>query len=181
MINLLPPEHKESFRYAKLNNVLIRYVVLAFCFSLLLTIIVLAANYYVNKEKQKIIFEQSKRQLELQKRQEKKTNIDDYSARLNTIGKLYDSSIKFSELLEDIAVSLRPGVKMQQLALTGTATEPLSITLTSNTREAGLETRVTLEESKVFDHVDITSINYNSEANQYTFSVVASFASGEKK
>jgi Tfp pilus assembly protein PilN len=178
MINLLPQDRKKAVLYARYNRRLVGFVV----FTVLAASVLIAGVFGINlfaKQQLSVTEEKaSEKKMLIAKNEKKLKEMEEYLAVIKKVNEIYEASPDLSIMMADIGKTLRPGVRIDSLALNGDETQPLNITLISQTEKAGLESRITLEESERFSFVDIISTE-KGEDDTYRIILVAAYEEGK--
>lgn len=170
MINLLPPEQKESNKYGRINIRLVRYVVIVLIVGLSVNGILLAGTFLINQSysssKESLEADQVKI-LELEATNEEAKSL---SASIKTISSLLDQEVKFSSLLREIGSLLPKGVVLRDLQLSEDRSAPLSLEVNAKSPEAVGRFQLNLQESELFDGADITIVEKTDSTSEYPYS-----------
>lgn len=162
MINLLPPAVKESYRYARHNHHLYRWVI-ALGLGILGAVAITAFGYlYLHQtaktyEKQVAASEASLKEQNLTKIQ---AEVKDMSNNLQLASQVLSKQVLFSELLKQLNTILPRDTVLTNLTISQMQ-NGLDITAQSKTYEAGTQLQVNLadEKNKIFSKADIVSIS----------------------
>lgn len=162
MINLLPPNLKEEYRYARRNSGLLR-VIAVFCVGFVgLAAIVAAGTLYVHQSASTYAgrAEELKGNLKLQKQEEVKAQVQDMSSSLKLAVQVLSQEVLFSQLLTQLATAIP-----RDASLTGITISELQGAVDISARavdyEAATQVQVNLSdpENKIFSKADILSIS----------------------
>lgn len=119
MINLLPPDLKTEYRYARRNSQLVRTTAV-FCFGFIgLAVIAAIGTLYIQQSANSYAVEASKfkQALEQQKQQEVNAKAQDISNSLKLAVQVLSQEILFSKLLEELAPVVPEGVTLTDITL----------------------------------------------------------------
>ncbi|MBP6880719.1 hypothetical protein KBC31_03790 [Candidatus Saccharibacteria bacterium] len=178
MINLLPQYQKKAVLYAKYNRRLVGFVAFTVLVASVLVAGVFGINLYANQQLSVVEEKAAEKKMLIANNEKKLKEIKEYQATIKKVNEIYKASPDFSIIMADIGKTLRPGVRIDGLALNGDETQPLNITLISQTEKGGLESRITLEESERFSFVDIISTKKGQDDN-YIIELVATYEEGK--
>lgn len=175
MINLLPPELKEEYHYARRNTLLLRWVAL-FGFGILGVVLlaVVGAVYLQQQAKsydvQAAAIEQS---LTTQKQAEVQKEAQDMSNSLKLAVQVLSQQVLFSQLLQQMAVNTPPNVTLSGLSITEVK-GAVDITAKTTDYNAATQLQVNLTDpaNKIFEKADIVSINCATSTNRYPCTVM---------
>ncbi len=158
MINLLPPEIKESRLYAFRNRSLIRSTAFM-VFALLILGSMLGYGYFDLNHTANVISEETK---------QKQAQLGDIAAiekeaqtladTISTASTLLEREVKFSELITQIAGLMPEGAALTSLRLTGDKTLPLEITASLTGIEQAPTLQKNLITSELFEAADIQEV-----------------------
>lgn len=162
MINLLPPEVKESYHYARRNHHLYRWS-MALGIGIVGALIITAFGYlYLQQttksyEKQIAVSQQSLKSQNITKIQ---ADVKDMSNNLQLASQVLSKQVLFSELLKQLSTILPTDTVLTNLTISQ-AQNGLDITAQSKTYEAGTQLQVNLSDTsnKIFNKADIISIS----------------------
>jgi Tfp pilus assembly protein PilN len=181
MINLMPPTHKEQVRYAKMNQLALRYLQ-----TTVLVVAVLGGVFAWSLVNLRQTAAQADKDVS-----EKQAAIaslkhsfapmaTDASNRLAAIAFVEASQTRFSALINDIALVVPQGVSIDSMTLTGDSKVPVRIGVTTTTYQAALAFRNALITSPRVAAADLESINANSIGG-FQAAVVVGFKPGQAK
>lgn len=166
MINLLPPDVKSSYLYARRNVALRRWVVL---FAIALVGLGLVGTYGLLNLRQSTVSYQkqiSGSQAELQKQDLKGTqkHIQDISNSFKLAVKVMSQEILFSKLLEQMGTVMPPNSSLAGLTIQDT-TGGMDIVANAIDYNTATQVQVNLADprNKIFTKADIVSINCNQD------------------
>ncbi len=162
MINLVPPELKETLIYARRNRMLVRWV-LAFSVGMIgIGSVVLASNMYINQSRlhYKQSVERQKTQLATQKLEETKQRTEDISTSTKLAFQVLSRQVLFSELLQQVGAVMPSGAVLQSLSISKLE-GALDLQAISGDYQTGTQVQINLAdpENRIFDKADIVSIN----------------------
>lgn len=181
MINLLPPTYKKSVKQAKINIILVRYIVVVLITTLVVGGVMwfgIQATENNRKTIARSLAEDVQTAAELQPINEEAKNLAD---NIDLIATLLDQEIKFSELLREVGAVVPPGVVLDNLLLSEDKAEPLLLEVVG-TSEAAIGVMLeNLNESDLFVGGEISLVQRLNEPRegtdyQFTGSIKAFFA-----
>ncbi|QQS20068.1 hypothetical protein IPL85_01260 [Candidatus Saccharibacteria bacterium] len=181
MINLLPPQIKQAYRFGRINRHLTRWIT-ALALGIVGAVLITAVGYmYLSQEttnyKKQVATTQSRlAEQNFTGLQEEVRNI---SNNLNLVVDVLSKQILFSELLTQIATLLPSETNLSALSISQVQ-GAIDITAAAKTYEAAAQIQVNLADPKngVFSKADIISINCSGTTGYpCTVSIRALFAS----
>lgn len=182
MINLLPPERKESYLFARRNATMIRAIVgLAIGLSLLLLAIG-ASTWSLQDEAEKYNNAIVSSQTSLAKQDEVATiaRVQDITNTLKLVVKVLSQEVLFSELLRQIGTVMPNGAVLRTLSLNGDSSGVINIEAGAINYKSASQVQINLKDqkNKIFKSSDIISIDCTSVDPDYpcTVTLRAEFA-----
>lgn len=162
MINLLPTEAKDSFRYARRNHYLVRWV-FALSLGLVGAVLLVGAGYFYLHQTTKQY--ESKNALAEASLKEKKLSevqkeVNDISNNLKLAKQVLSKQVLFSELLKQLGTLMPRDTRLTGLSISQTS-GAIDISAKARTYTAATQIQVNLTDTdnKVFSKADIVSIN----------------------
>ncbi|HSX02042.1 MAG TPA: PilN domain-containing protein [Candidatus Saccharimonadia bacterium] len=177
MINLLPPAHKEQLRYARLNQLTLRYLRVILVVIVVLAGIFGASIYLLGRQSDQLAADISTKQETITAAAPKLKLAKSAADRLTTIKAIRASQTRFSLLLDDLAKVLPQGVSIDSITLTGDDTKPVRIAVTGATYDSVLAFREALAASSRISGVDLETIA-QAGGSSFQASVVVGFKPG---
>jgi Tfp pilus assembly protein PilN len=175
MINLLPPDSKEAYRYARRNRTLLRWVILMTA-SLCVAVLLVAGGYLYLRQQTTNTEHQiatAQTQLDSQNLGTIQKQVSSISGNLKLALQVLSKEILFSQLLKQLASVTPNNVILTNLAITQ-AQGGVDITAQTANYDAATQLQVNLADPKnqIFTKADIVSINCTSSggsplASQY--------------
>lgn len=181
MINLLPPDTKQSLLYARRNTILLRWMSALAASIAVLAVVVLGGHLYINHSianTNKQIAD-TQEQLKLQKLETTQKRVQDISTSLKLVVQVLSKEVLFSKLLRQIGSAMP-----DQTILTGLSINKLQggIDLQARATDYKTATQVQLNladpNNKIFDKADIVNVKCDdqSQASSTTTSIDSPFA-----
>ncbi|HSX30997.1 MAG TPA: PilN domain-containing protein [Candidatus Saccharimonadales bacterium] len=171
MINLLPPDVKTTYRYARHNRTLARWIT-ACAFSLLGGLLLAGGGYvYLNRSidstNQQIAF--TNRQLKAQNLTAVQKQVTTISNNLKLTVQVLSQEILFSKLLKQLASVTPNNAILTNLAITQTQ-GGVDITAQTANYNAATQLQINLADPKnqIFSRADIVSISCSSTSSSNT-------------
>lgn len=162
MINLLPPELKTEYRYARRNSQLLRVLAVFSLGFVGLAIIVAVGVLYVNQAANSYAAEASslKESLKQQKQDEVNAEAQDISNSLKLAVQVLSQQILFSKLLTELAPVIPGGATLTDIAISELQ-GAIDISAKAVNYDAATQLQVNLADSnnKIFTKADIISIS----------------------
>jgi Tfp pilus assembly protein PilN len=172
MINLLPPEVKTGYRYARRNVSLRKWVLVCLIGLIGLGIIVTYGLLSLRQEnarydKQIAAIET---QLKKDKLEQTKTQIKDISSSLKLAVQVLSNEVLFSKLIQQIGAVMPKGTVLTGLTI-NQLNGGIDLSAVSTTYGSATQVQVNLAdpENKIFSKVDINSINCGGTAQNATY------------
>lgn len=167
MINLLPPELKSDYRFARHNSSLVRAVSLFGIGAVGLALIVTAGIFYLyqsakNYNTQSVQIENS---LKAQKQEEVEKQVQDISGSLKLAVEVLSKEVLFSQLLKQLAVVTPSNVSLSSVNISEFG-GGIDVSATASDYNAATQLQINLAdpENKIFTKADIVNISCESEA-----------------
>lgn len=164
MINLLPPDIKEGYRYARHNRVLLRWV-MACAFSLAGAALLLGGGYLYLSQSIRSSNKQiadSQQQLKSQNLDSVQKQVTDISNNLKLTVQVLSKEILFSKLLKQLATVTPDNTILTNLTIAQTQG---GVEITAQTGDYGAATQLQLNladpKNQIFTKADIESIHCN--------------------
>jgi hypothetical protein len=174
MINLLPPELKSSYVYARRNVALRRWVVIVLIALLGLAAIgtyglVALQQSDTNYNKQSIALQD---QLDREHVNQTKKRVQDISSSLKLTVKVLSNEVLFSKLIKQIGAAMPNGAVLADLKIS-TADNALDLTADATNYTTATQVQVNMADPKnqIFSKADIINIKCDSTVPGYPCSV----------
>lgn len=163
MINLLPPEAKETYRYARRNHTLLHWVI-ACTLSLAGGAVLAGGGYlYLNQA-----IAQTNKQISVTNQQLESEHIDDIQKQVTTISnnlkltvQVLSQEVLFSKLLQQLASVMPSNAVLTNLTFAPQAETGVDVTAQTTDYAAATQLQVNLADPKnqIFSKADIVSIS----------------------
>ena len=168
MINLLPPEVKENYRFARRNRTLIRWVV-ATSFCLLGALLLVGGGYLYLRQSIHSTTQQiaaSQQELESQNLTKVQNEVANISNNLKLVVQVLSKEILFSQLLQQLGTVTPNNTILTNLNITQAQGGVEIVAQTAN-YDAATQLQLNLSDPKnqIFSKADIVSITCQSGAN----------------
>ena len=174
MINLLPPDLKDAYRYAHRNVRLARWVI-AFGFSLIIfAAISTAGMIYLHQSDQGYVTDIAMKQASLKSQNQDaiQSQVKDISDSLKLAVQVLSKEVLFSKLLTQLATVTPSNVVMTDLNITESQTGiNISARAANYAAATQLYVNITDPANKVFSKADIVNISCDASDPQYPCSV----------
>lgn len=174
MINLLPPEVKSGYRYARRNIALRRWVaaflIVVVGLSALGTYGLLALHESTIRYNGQVAAVQA--QLQKDKLNQTKSQVENMSNSLKLAVQVLSNEVLFSKLIQQIGAVMPSGTVLTGLTI-DQVTGGLELTADSTNYTAATQIQINLADptNKIFSKVDIESIKQNSAASSSANSI----------
>lgn len=171
MINIINPDQKHEIRAARINVILLRYAFMLVSLAVLIGLIYGAGFWLVNREKQAINdkltaqVEQSKAYREVEKEAES------FRANLNIAKSILSKETSYSTFLTTLASDLPSGAIIVNLSIGSNSTtiqKGLTLDTRTNSYAKVLELKNNLEESTLFEDVNIVNASRPTDISKLT-------------
>lgn len=170
MINLLPSEIRIERQFGRKNRILVGYVLALLTTALLVATVMIGSRQFFGTDESALKTEIEQNKATIAALQSTTTDINTTVARLDTVNKLYDSGISFSELVPKIGSLLPEGTVLNALSLTGASTDTLNLDVDLERPELAATLVTNLLDSKIFEAADIGNINpKGAEGDRYLY------------
>ncbi len=167
MINLMPPEHKESISYARRNNFLIRWITVIGIAALGIVIVAGGGLFYLKQDSKsyKVSTDITNSQLAAQNEAEILKRAEEMSGNLQLVVDVLSDEILFSKLLQQMGQVIPPGTILESLSLTNDLEGGLDLSIGAQSYEAGVRAQVNLADpaNGIFEKADIGEVTCNPE------------------
>jgi len=170
MINLLPNDLKQSRLFGRRSRVLLSYIFALLIAALLIEVIMLVSIWFVGSNESFLNASIQNNQVQVTSLE---GDIKDLSATVSRLGiteKLFDNSIKFSELIPQIGGILPQGAIINSLTLTGGNADPLALNVDLTTADLSSVLQRNLADSELFEAADIGAISPKGADGIYKYS-----------
>ncbi len=181
MINLIPPELRESRVYGRRNVSLTSYSIALLATAVLTAGIIIISLQFIDAEEPDLINSLEASKVTIAQLEKEASSVGVIASRLETAKLIEEQSVSFSELIPKIGAVLPEGVILNALTLTGGKTDPIQLDV--SLRDATLAPIMirNLVDSDLFEAADISSLSPkgtsadDTTGYQYTASISASF------
>ncbi|CAN5666000.1 hypothetical protein BH23PAT1_BH23PAT1_0850 [soil metagenome] len=168
MINLLPPDIRESVSYARRNTLLIRWLIAVAIGLAGVAVIVVAGQAYISQATKAYAkeIELTKQHLKDQKLEETQKQVSDLSSSLKLMVDVLSRQILFSDLIRQTGAAIPPGAVLTNLTISKVQ-GGIDLQFKATDYQTATQIQVNLEDpdNKIFDKADIVSISCSTEAN----------------
>ncbi len=166
MINLLPPDVKQAYRYARLNTRLVRWVT-AFSFAIVgLAGLSIGGIFYLQETAKSYDTQVSSLEANLkqQKQAETKKQVTEISNDLKLTLQVLSKQVLYSQLLDQLATIIPNNAALSNLTISQVQ-GALDITANTADYNAATQLQVNLADptNKIFSKADIVSISCTAE------------------
>lgn len=176
MINLLPPERKEAYHYARRNNVALKAIIGLLVGLSLLVLIVGGSVLFLNNEtddfKDSIAISKS----DLEKQDEAKTieRVQDISNSLKLVVNVLEQEVLFSELLKQVGAVMPSGTVLRNLSINGDLSGALDLEAGAINPNSASQVLINLKDpaNQLFKTADLIAINCNTTDPAYPCTVI---------
>ncbi len=169
MINLIPSSLKQQRKYGRRNGILLGYsVVLLLAAIGVAGVLTLSHQLMTNTQAnlQNEIDDITTQQIEPLRGEV--VEIENVATRFETAQQLQEQSVKFSELLPNIAAALPQGVVLNALSLNGGISDPLALDVSLTSADLAPILLRNIVESDLFEAADIASLTPTGGGDENT-------------
>lgn len=172
MINLLPPERKQTIRAGLINRLLVRYVFLSV--GVMAAVMIIFALTWLSMVAVKSNAEQTIATAEASSRsiQQDASDVTVFENNLRTAKEILSREINYSEIILRYASAIPPNTIIDSITLDPSITGQSS-TFTAKVKTEGDVTKLkdALSESEYFDEVRLSEVVFNQLEETYKYSV----------
>ena len=163
MINLLPTDHRQKIFYARRNTSLRSWIIAVLVVLAGMIIVVGAGFFYLQREvnRQTVSLEESKKQLQDQKIDEVRAQIDEISGNTRLVIQVLQREVLFSEVMRQIGAALPPNTALTQISLEDQVKGGITLTASATDITAASQIQINLDDpaNKIFAKADLESIS----------------------
>jgi Tfp pilus assembly protein PilN len=161
MINLLPPDVKQSVAYARRNSVLLRWIAALLVSAVGIAIVAVFGLLYINKsidDNQKQVA-QMQEQLKVQKLEETQKRVEDISTSLKLVTQVLSKQVLFSQFIPQVGAAMPPNTILTNLSVTKLQ-GGIDLQAAATDYAAATQVQVNLKDpaNKIFSNADIVNI-----------------------
>lgn len=166
MINLLPPQEKETILREEKKRLTTILWFLFFVFLFCLILILFSVESYLGGQvgAQKIIIAQQEEEFNNPETQAIKEKINATNLMLAKLGVFYKNQTNFSKILEDISETMPEGIHLTNLSVSRSAADKMAVQISlsglSSTREILFNFKKNLEGRPEFKEINFPSSNW---------------------
>ena len=180
MINLLPDETKRDIRAARMNVVLVRYVLLTLCALLLLAAFCGLFYFILHETQSKAMTTSVDNNAKATSYGNVRKAADEYRNNLSIASKILNNSVNYTSVIFEITKLLPKGVTLDSLNLTAADFgQQTSFSARAKSYDKATELKKNFEGSKIFTNVyfqNLTDSNASSSSgtNPYPIAITIS-------
>jgi hypothetical protein len=165
MINLLPPETKKSYRFARSNSVMLRWLIGLSIGIVGIVVVTVGGLMFLNEavHETNTLVGNTQTQLKQEKLGQVQKQIDGISNNLKLMVLVLSKEIIFSGLLKQIGTTMPHGAVLTGLNITGVS-GGINLEASTVDYQTATQVQVNLQDpaNKIFSKADIVSISCNS-------------------
>lgn len=169
-INLIPPKLKQEKDNRKIVNFVFSTLFILFIFFSIISVALYFASIYSDKDIKNIEAKIDETDRSLNKMSGIKKQVEEVNAKLIKVDNLNQNRIVWSNIATDLAKSTPTELEVKTLSANSTS-KKISLTGIASSRREIARFKEKLESSKYFQNVIFTSSSYNSDADDYSFSI----------
>lgn len=168
MINLLPPQTKESILFARRNQQLVNWLIAVTLGVIGIALVISVGKVYISylTNSYSKIVQQEKQQLASQKLDETKNKVEEISNNTKLVSQVLNREVLFSKLLTGIGAAMPPGASLQNLSI-GKLDGGIDLQAVATDYQTATQVQVNLQDShnNIFDKADIVNITCTTAVN----------------
>jgi hypothetical protein len=182
MINLLPPEHKQAYLFARRNSVVVRAITGLTVGLAVLLLVIVGSLWFIQQETENFKNSISSTKADLKEQDEAATiaRVQDISNSLKLVVSVLDQEVLFSELLRQVGTAMPSGTVLRNLSINSDLTGALDLDAGAVNYNSASQVQINLKDPKnqVFKSADIVSITCDGTDPAYpcTVSLRAEFS-----
>ena len=162
MINLLPPELKENYAYARRNTRLVQWSFIFIASITGVAVIVAAGAFYMHQSINNYTSQNTKLQQDLkdQKLDETQKRVQDISSSLKLVVQVLSKEVLFSKLIAQIGTAIPSNAALTDLKI-AKAEGGIDLTAIASDYNTATQVQINLKDpaNKIFDKADILNIS----------------------
>jgi hypothetical protein len=168
MINLMPPDRKQTIGYGRKNRMLVRWLVAMLIGIAGIGVVVGAGYFYINQQTR--LYENqvqtTRAQLGAQKLEETQKRLEEISSSTKLALQVLSRQVLFSKVLQQVGTVMPSGSILQNLSV-GKLDGALDLQIIARDYQTATQVHVNLKdpENKLFEKADILSINCGPSVN----------------
>lgn len=170
MINLMPPDAKQSIRYSRLNTHLLHWTFGSLAIIIAMVATVILGGFFIDNAKSHLnhSIEGSKKTIADQKLEQYQKQAENISDGLKLIVQVLSKEVLFSKLLQQIGSVMPEGAILGDIQLSNSVNGAIDLTANALDYKAATQVQVNLQDQKnnLFEKVDTQSINCNDGGQQ---------------
>lgn len=182
MINLLPPDKKQSIAFARRNTTLIGWLTsVLISFGLVIVIIVLGFMYTsqaIKSYNEQIA--ETQETLKVQKLEETQKRVEEISSSLKLVVQVLGKEVMFSKLLQQIGAAMPPDTILTSLSI-NQLQGGLDLQASATNYQTASQVQVNLKDpsNKIFSNADLVGIQCGTSAGTSTTSTTETRANSK--
>lgn len=161
MINLLPPETRQTILYARRNTKLLHWIMALLAGIAGIVVVVVVGHVFINENTKNISsqVDQAQAELKAQKLDETAKRVEDITGSLKLVNQVLSKQIVFSELLRQTGIVMPSGTSLANLTFSKLE-GGMDLQVASKDYQTATQVQVNLSDptNKIFEKVDIISI-----------------------
>lgn len=161
MINLLPPDVKENYLFARRNTFLRKWAIVLIISIVTLGGIMMVGYMYLNQSSRSLSKQISEgtEQLKIQKLEETQKQVEGISSSLKLVVQVLGREVLFSKLLQQIGAAMPQGAVLTNLSI-NKLQGGLDLQAAATSYQTATQVQVNLQDpaNKIFEKADIVSI-----------------------
>lgn len=166
MINLLPPQVKESRLYASRNMAMVRASLFLISSVLFLGVMLGYGYYTLHTNANAVTKTAAQKESELGNLDQLQKQAQTLSDTIKTASTLLNRETKFSDLIGKLGALMPEGASLKSLKLTGDTTQPLEVTAKLKSIDQAAVLQKNLLTSDLFSAADIQNVDRKPELDQ---------------
>jgi hypothetical protein len=161
MINLLPPESRQSILYARRNRHLLHWASVLLLAIVAILVVVILGQLYISRSVASYTkqVEQSRQQLKIQKLEETQARVEDISSSVKLAVQVLSREVLFSKLIRQVGAAMPENTVLTNLQITKVQ-GGVDLNASSVDYNTATQIQVNLQDpaNKIFEKADIVNI-----------------------
>ncbi len=170
MINLLPPEAKQSIYYARKNTVLLKWLFALFAAIAGVFLIIFFGQVYISQATNQLNEDiaRGEQNLAAQDLEETQTKAQEISDSLNLVVQVLSRQVLFSQLIRQVGAAIPEGAVLTGLTINETE-GGISLTADATDYSTATQVQVNLEDpaNMIFARADIENVRCDLDDDEY--------------
>lgn len=172
MINLLPPDVKESFYYARQNTSLLKWLAALVIAIVGVFIIILFGQVYITRATDQLVadIKQGEQSLQDQDLEATQTRVQEISDSLNLVVQVLSDQVLFSNLIQQVGAAIPEGAVLTGLTI-NQIDGGINLSADATDYDTATQVQVNLEDpaNKIFASADLINVRCEENSGDETY------------